>query len=83
MLFETPVAIEAGTLYVVSYHMGGGTYSYDHDYFASEVDRAPLYAPEADTVGGNGVYLYSDDPAFPSNGSSGTNYWVDVIFQPN
>lgn len=80
--FDEPIAIDAATIYVVAYHTNVGQYSYDLGYFTDEFDRSPLYAPASGTVGGNGVYLYSTDPAFPSDASSGSNYWVDVIFEP-
>jgi hypothetical protein len=32
--------------------------------------------------GPNGVYVYASQPAFPSNASNATSYWVDVVFMP-
>lgn len=80
--FDTPVPIDAATLYVVAYHTITGNYGFDHGYFTAEFDRPPLYAPASGDVGGNGVYLYTDTPdTFPTDTASDTNYWVDVIFQ--
>lgn len=78
--FDTPIPIEAATLYVASYHTTLGQYSYDLAYFADEFDRSPLYAPASDTVDGNGCYAYDHDPVFPDQPAT-SNYWVDVIFQ--
>ncbi len=37
----------------------------------------------SDTAGGgNGVYAYGSTSSFPSSTFSATNYWVDVVFQP-
>ena len=45
VLFATPVAIAANTVYVASYHANGGHYSADPDYFAkSGFDNPPLHA---------------------------------------
>ena len=44
----------------------------------ANVTSGPLTAPAA----GNGVYTYSSNSAFPTNTFSGTNYWVDVMFNP-
>jgi hypothetical protein len=78
--FTTPVAITANTTYVASYHMNGGHYAQDTNYFASTgVDNAPLHAPSSPSSGGNGVYIYGAS-AFPNNTFNASNYWVDVVF---
>jgi Domain of unknown function (DUF4082)/Bacterial Ig domain/Putative Ig domain len=74
-----PVAITAGTTYVVSYHTAGH-YSADGNYFAMAHVNGPLTAPSSASSGGNGVYVYSSAVAFPSNTYNATNYWVDVVF---
>jgi len=44
--FATPVAIDANTVYVASYHVNAGHWSSDIDYFTSTgVDNPPLHAP--------------------------------------
>ncbi|HWQ96419.1 MAG TPA: DUF4082 domain-containing protein [Candidatus Methylomirabilis sp.] len=81
--FATPVAVTAGTTYVASYHTNVGYYSVDNNYFASSgVDNAPLHALNDSVNGGNGVYVYSANSAFPSNTYASANYWVDVVFSP-
>ena len=48
MLFSTPVAITANTVYVVSYHAKVGRYAYTHNTFANAgVDNGPLQAVDA------------------------------------
>jgi hypothetical protein len=79
--FAAPVAVTAGMTYVASYHTNVGYYSGDTNYFASSgVDNAPLHALRNGIDGGNGVYVYSANPAFPINTWSSSNYWVDVVF---
>ena len=59
----SPVAITAGTLYVVSYHASAGFYSGEDGYFATTgVDNGPLHAPRDGTEGSNGVYRYGAPP---------------------
>ncbi|HEX7860398.1 MAG TPA: DUF4082 domain-containing protein [Verrucomicrobiae bacterium] len=83
-LFTTPIAINANTTYVVSYHAPVGRYSVNGGFFTSGgVDRPPLRALSAAESGGNGVYRYSGTSAFPNQTWNGGNYWVDVIFQTN
>ena len=82
--FATPVAISANITYVASYHTTSGRYSIDANYFASAgADNAPLHAPANGGSGGNGVYAYGSSDAFPNQTWNASNYWVDVVFQPN
>ncbi|HJQ01074.1 MAG TPA: DUF4082 domain-containing protein [Jatrophihabitans sp.] len=70
--FASPVAITAGTTYIVSYHTNTGNYSYDNGAFATVgVDNVPLHVP----VHG-GSYVYGQ--GFPA-GNSDANYWVDPV----
>ncbi len=79
--FSTPVAIAANTTYVASYFAPDGHYAADVNYFAnSGVSNGPLDAPASTLANGNGLYLYGSSGAFPTNTYSGTNYWVDVVF---
>jgi hypothetical protein len=77
----TPIAVEANTLYVVSYHTQVGHYSFDGAYFAADRENGPLVAPASATAGGNGVFTYGAASVFPSNSFNATNYWVDVVFE--
>ena len=57
--FGTPVAINANTTYVVSYHTNAGFYAADSGYFASAGwHNGPLYAPRDTEFGANGVFHY-------------------------
>jgi len=77
LTFSTPISIEAGLTYVVSYH-SNGYYAYDADYFDSARQNGLLAAPV-----GAGVYGYGDTSTFPGQSSdTNGNYWVDVVFNP-
>lgn len=80
--FSAPVAIQANTLYVASYHTDVGRYSVDGGYFAVAYNNGPLSAPADGEDGGNGLYLYGPG-GFPTNTWDSANYWVDVVFTTN
>ncbi len=73
--FSNPVAITAGTTYVVSYHTNYGHYTSTGNYFASSVTNGFLTAPA-----NAGVYTYNSASVFPSSTFNSENYWVDVLF---
>jgi hypothetical protein len=72
--FSSPVAITAGTTYVVSYHTNSGHYSVSRNYFASQFTSGSLHVP----VNG-GVYRYGSS-GLPNQSYQASNYWVDVLF---
>jgi Domain of unknown function (DUF4082)/Bacterial Ig-like domain len=74
----TPVAITAGTTYVVSYYAPVGQYAVNTSYFTAAVANAPLRALADGASGGNGVYKYGAS-GFPTQSYNRSNYWVDVV----
>ena len=74
-----PVAVTAGTTYVVSYHTNGD-YSADTKYFAIPHNNGSLTALASGVTGGDGLYAYGTGAIFPSNTYNASNYWVDVVF---
>ncbi|WP_240197714.1 DUF4082 domain-containing protein [Nonomuraea lactucae] len=80
MNFATPVAINANTTYVVTYHTTSGNYAVNRSYFTTPYANGPLVALASGTEGGNGLYRYSATNAFPTSSYQASNYWVDVIF---
>jgi Domain of unknown function (DUF4082)/Putative Ig domain/Bacterial Ig-like domain (group 2) len=81
-IFSSPVTITANTVYVASYHVNGGHYSADLNYFSNNgTDNSPLHAL-ATTVSPNGVFAYGATSIFPNQTWNAANYWVDVVFQP-
>ena len=77
--FATPVSIDAGAIYVASYHASSG-YAIQTSYFGSW--SPPLRAVEGieGSGTGNGVYRYGAR-AFPDQSFASSNYFVDVIFR--
>ena len=75
--FTTPIAVQPGTTYVVSYHAPHGRYAVDTHFFANDWTRGALSAP----AGGNGLYRYGPD-GFPASTFADANYWVDPVFAP-
>ncbi|MGF1664207.1 MAG: DUF4082 domain-containing protein [Kineosporiaceae bacterium] len=73
--FSSPVAVTAGTTYVVSYTAPNGRYSVTYDAFTSPRTAGPLTVPS----GANGVYRYGG--GFPSDSYRSSNYWVDVVYR--
>src|SRR5690606_30036644 len=81
---DTPIAVTAGTSYVVSYHTTSGYYSATSAAFNSGYNNNDITAlPTASGAGnGNGLYSYGSSSVFPTNSWNATNYWVDVYYEP-
>jgi Domain of unknown function (DUF4082)/Bacterial Ig-like domain/Bacterial Ig domain len=81
VIFATPVAVTANTVYVASYFAPNGNYAGDNNFFASAgVSNGPVQLLQNGVSGGNGVYQYGSASSFPSQSFNATNYWVDVVF---
>ena len=81
LTFSSPVAIAANTTYVASYHTSSGVFTVALGYFQTQgADNGSLHALRHGADGPNGVMLSSTGGKFPSLGSTGHNYWVDVVF---
>lgn len=78
--FSSPIAVAAGTSYVVSYHTNSGNYSANSNYFSTAVTNGQLSAPQSTSGSGNGLYAYGAGTIFPTNTYNATNYWVDVYY---
>ncbi|AUG76351.1 hypothetical protein CFP65_1453 [Kitasatospora sp. MMS16-BH015] len=79
LTFTTPVAVTAGTNYVVSYFAPKGHYSGSNGYFANGYSNYPLRATPDATGSANGIYKYGAT-GFPTSTFNSTNYWVDPVF---
>jgi Domain of unknown function (DUF4082)/Fibronectin type III domain len=77
----SPLAITAGTTYVVSYFAPQGNYAATDNAFTTRFDNTPLHAPATSTTP-NGVYAYTASSAFPTSSWNGSDYGVDVVFAP-
>ena len=81
----TPINVTDAATYAVSVHCSAGYYcsspNLDPLGFLNELDRTPLIGlGNSDPMGPNGCFLYTATSAFPSAGSNGPNYFVDVVF---
>ena len=77
---STPVAITAGTVYVVSYHTNVGHYAEDDFFFDTAYDNAPLHGLASTSSSPNGVYGYGPSGTFPTQVWNSSNYYVDIVF---
>lgn len=79
---NTPVAITANTIYVVSYFSQHGDFVKTDPYFISDKVNGPLTGLGWTATEPNGIYKYSSSSAFPnvSTYAGSSNYWADVIF---
>lgn len=82
--FATPIAVTAGTTYVISYHTTSGHYASDDWAFATAgLSSWPLAALPDYLDGRNGVNRRTAQSRFPTSGAvRSNNYWVDVVFVP-
>ena len=83
---DSPVAIDANTTYVASYHAPNGNYAASNNYFATGgFDSAPLHALGDGVDGPNGIYKYGPSGGLFSGSGPDTfqssNYGVDVVFE--
>ncbi|GAB3911543.1 hypothetical protein GCM10029964_117710 [Kibdelosporangium lantanae] len=82
LTFSTPVTVQSGTTYVVSYYAPNGDYAVSGGYFNGVgADYGALHALASGVDGSNGVYRYGSGGGFPTSSYGNSNYWVDVIFQ--
>ena len=73
-----PVSITANTVYVASYQSANGHWSVNWNSLVnSGVNNPPLHALQNGLGGPNGVWGVAG--SFP-NGTNGSNYWIDVVF---
>jgi len=77
---SSPVAVTAGSVYIVSYHSSAGFYSTTNNYFTSAIVNGPLRGLANGENGGNGLYRYNATPSFPNGTYLASNYWADVVF---
>jgi methionine-rich copper-binding protein CopC len=82
LTFTSPVTVQPGTTYVVSYYAPNGNYSVSGGYFNGVgADYGALHALASGVDGNNGVYKYASGGGFPTSSYGNSNYWVDVIWQ--
>ena len=79
IVLTTPVALEAGEDYVVSYYTPAGGYAATEYYFSGTLVTGPIMAPH-DGTSGAGVYHYGVGGGFPTDSWHDSNYWVRFTF---
>ncbi|MET3925244.1 DUF4082 domain-containing protein [Devosia sp. 2618] len=79
--FSNPIAVSAGTSYIVSYHAPNGHYSATGAYFGTATTNGQLTAPQSVTGSTNGLFTYGSNTVLPTSSYNATNYWVDVYYQ--
>lgn len=85
LMFSPAVPIQAGHMYVASYHVPDTQYAFQHDFFTTNgYSVGPITALSSPDSSGNGVYCYDNDPStcavFPVNTFRDTNYWVTPLW---
>lgn len=76
---STPVRVDSGQTYVVSYFAPQGHYSVTSGFFSNPVVSGQLTAPATS----NGRYRYGGSSGYPANSYGATSYFVDVEFVPD
>ncbi len=76
-----PVAIQANTTYITSYH-SNGNYAATPNFFSADIVNGHLRALADATSGGNGLFAYGASGTFPNNSFNRNNYSADVVFNP-
>ena len=74
--FASPVALQAGNTYVVSYHAPKGGYAASY-YFSGRST-----SPSLSVASNSGVYRYGSSSRFPSSTYRSSQYFVDLTFAP-
>ncbi|MEJ0038427.1 MAG: DUF4082 domain-containing protein [Gammaproteobacteria bacterium] len=81
LVFSTPVAVTANTVYTASYYAPNGHYSVDEHYFDSgDHSSAFVHLLTDSEAGGNGVFAYGSGGVLPVDSFNASSYWVDVLF---
>ena len=88
LMFNAPVPIQAGHMYIASYHVPDAQYAFQYGFFTTSGDTVgPITALSSPDSSGNGVYCYDNDPTncavFPVNTYRDTNYWVTPLWEYN
>ncbi|MGV8849609.1 MAG: DUF4082 domain-containing protein [Propionibacteriaceae bacterium] len=78
LTFTAPVAVTAGTQYVIAYYAPVGRYAYSAYFFSP----GPLRTAALTAIGGLGVAngVYGSGTTFPTQSYHQTNYFVDPVF---
>jgi hypothetical protein len=73
-----PVRVSAGQTLIASYYTPNGSYAATNSAFLRDVRRNGFIVRA-----NGGVYRYGNVSGFPTDSWMGSNYFVDVVFQPS
>ena len=81
VIFSSPVAILANTVYIASFSTGGGYFGIPAPSSRTAGSPTGRCKPANSVPGGDGVYNRSG--VFPTVNGNGMNFWADVAFVPS
>jgi len=73
---SSPVPLDAGRWYVVSYHAPAGRYAADPNYFRNKMLTSGVLQARG------GVYAYGTEARYPTQSWRSASYYADVLFAP-
>lgn len=79
MYFSSAIHINTNTTYIAACHSSLGNYISTLNGFDTGISNPPLVGLADGADGINGLYKYTNTPAFPNQGFLSNNYWVDVV----
>ncbi|MEZ5966822.1 MAG: DUF6605 domain-containing protein [Planctomycetota bacterium] len=77
---SSPLPVQPGTTYVVSYFSSTGDYFGATNYFTQQAGNGLVHGLADGFDGPNGIYLATPVPAFPTATFRSGNYFADVVF---
>lgn len=72
---DSPVAVQAGQTYTVSYHAPQGQYAVSENGFNNGMTSGSISVES-----GAGVFNYGSGGSAPTQSYNNSNYWIDVVF---
>ncbi|HEY2587202.1 MAG TPA: DUF4082 domain-containing protein [Tepidisphaeraceae bacterium] len=78
--FSNPVAVTAGSTYVISYHTTANYFSFTSGGLTAGVNNGSLHQLADGANGGDGVFSYGANSTFPASTYQSGSYWVDAAF---
>lgn len=78
--FSNPVAVTAGSTYIISYHTTANFFSFTPYGLSAGVNNGSLHLLADGANGSDGLFVYGANPAFPTYSYQSGSYWVDAVF---
>jgi hypothetical protein len=77
--FPTAVTLKPNVTYIAAYFSSLGYYTSTDGFLQSSITNAPFTILKDGQDGPNGVFKYTNRPAFPDTAWIQTYYWIDII----